>query len=163
MSRIVRIPGFDDYFISEEGKVFSNKTKVLVLMKLFTRTGYTSVTLTQKGKYKVYSVHRLVALAFLWEPPTPKHFVLHLDDDRENPQLSNLRYGLPADNSKDMTSKGRQAKGESIGGAKLTEADVNDIRIRLARGERGLDLAKRYGVVPTNISAIKNYKTWKHL
>ena len=47
--------------------------------------------------------------------------------------------------------------------AKLDDDRVRQIKLELSRGVRGADLARRYGVARTQISAIKKGKTWKHV
>lgn len=51
-------------------------------------------------------VHRLVAKAFIPNPDN-KPCVLHADDDPQNPDVSNLRWGTHLENSQDMVDKGR--------------------------------------------------------
>lgn len=46
---------------------------------------------------------------------------------------------------------------------KLKAVQVLDIRERLEKGERGVDLAKEFNVCPTTISDIKYKKSWKSL
>lgn len=47
--------------------------------------------------------------------------------------------------------------------AKLDENKVMEIKIALAAGTCGADLARKYGVANAQISAIKTGKTWKHV
>lgn len=47
--------------------------------------------------------------------------------------------------------------------AKLNEDMVKEIKISINNGVSGVELAKKYGVARTQISAIKNGKTWKHV
>lgn len=47
--------------------------------------------------------------------------------------------------------------------AKLTEDQVIDIKIRLAKGERGVDIAKLYGVKRGAISMINRGHNWSHI
>jgi group I intron endonuclease len=58
---------------------------------------------------------------------------------------------------------GERSRGEKNVNAKLTEDAVCDIRKRLAAGESLRTIADVYGVAPTNISAIKDGLTWKHV
>lgn len=44
--------------------------------------------------------------------------------------------------------------------AKLTHADVGEIRARVARGDRTTDIAADFGVSKTNISCIKYGRSW---
>jgi hypothetical protein len=43
------------------------------------------------------------------------------------------------------------------------EKDVVIILERLARGEKGVDIARDFGVTPANVTAIRHGRTWKHL
>ncbi len=57
----------------------------------------------------------------------------------------------------------RPVRGSRHHAAKLTEADVLTIRRRLSQGERGLDLAKEYGVENSTIWRIKVRRVWRHI
>lgn len=73
-----------------------------------------------------------------------------------------LRYDTRQSNVDDMTSAGRQARGERNGHAKLTGADVVLIRERAERGATGKALADQYGVQPSAITMILTGKRWAH-
>lgn len=55
------------------------------------------------------------------------------------------------------------ARGERNALAKLTEADVIDIRVRLASGETQRPLARTFGVCQATISEIARGATWRHV
>ena len=78
-----------------------------------------------------------------------------------NPE--HLEVGTQQDNMDDMVRAGRQnkLKGETNGGAKLTEAQVLDIRLR--KGQTQVELAREFGISKTQICNIRNGKRWKHL
>lgn len=83
----------------------------------------------------------------------------------DNPSCVNplhLFQGTIADNNRDMTKKGRghMPKGILSGRAKLTEAQVLEIR---AADESHRALAKRYGVSHRVVGRIKTREIWKHL
>jgi IS30 family transposase len=63
---------------------------------------------------------------------------------------------------RDMIAKGRMAVGEQLPQAKLTEADVVEIR-RLAATLSNTAIAKRYGVLPGAISRVVARKRWAHV
>jgi len=94
----------------------------------------------------------------------PGMVLLHRCDNRLCVKPSHLELGTVAENQKDMAAKGRapggKARGERNGLAKLTAEDVCVIRAELRGGVLQRELAERYGVDQTNISAIKLGKTW---
>jgi hypothetical protein len=84
----------------------------------------------------------------------------------DNPPCCNTEHHFldtKAGNNADMRSKGRQAKGVSTGSAKLTEADVKEIRRRLAAGEVRRVIAADFGIHQTTVGDIKTGRTWSHL
>lgn len=98
------------------------------------------------------SVHRLVAAAFLG--PCPKgQEVRHLDGNPQNNHISNLAYGTRTENICDVMRIGKAWR-------TLTTNDVQDIRQRIARGEKGADIARFYKVSQGCISAIKKGRTY---
>lgn len=90
--------------------------------------------------------------------------VLHCCDNMLCVRPSHLFLGTQADNIADMISKGRQAKGEKHCNAVLTESDVLEIRRMYAFGNYSqAALARKFGVISSQISRIVNRKRWKHI
>ncbi|MDF3046723.1 MAG: sle1 [Ornithinibacter sp.] len=84
----------------------------------------------------------------------------------DNPPCVNplhLTVGSQADNIADMHDRGRGNLGSVNGQAKLTEAQVVEIRRRVADGEMKKRLAIEYGVDPSTITAVIKRKTWRHV
>lgn len=110
------------------------------------------------GKKKVLA-HR-----YIWEQqfgPIPKGMcVCHKCDNPPCINIDHLFLGTQRDNLADRDKKGRTAKGERNGGAKLTEKQVRKIKDSLFTTSF---LAKEYGVCPNTIRNIKRGKRWKHL
>jgi hypothetical protein len=106
------------------------------------------------------SAHRVCYEAF--KGPIPKGMVVRHSCD--NPSCINpghLDLGTQAENVADREARGRRdVKGEQVGTAKLTEANVLEIR---SSEVSGVKLAKKFGVHPTTISFIKSRKTWTHV
>ena len=80
----------------------------------------------------------------------------------DNPPCVNIEHlflGKCIDNSRDKMRKGRDRKahGEKNGNAKLTEAQVKEIR---ASTDRGVDLAARYGVSRDTIYRVRRRIFW---
>lgn len=78
----------------------------------------------------------------------------------DNPSCVNpkhLELGTHQDNMNDMKSRDRQPKGETHHRAKLTDAQVAEIR-ELARRQSQVEIAKTYGVSQWLVSQIVNNK-----
>lgn len=93
----------------------------------------------------------------------PTDCVLHRCDNPLCVNPAHLFGGTQADNMADKLAKGRGARGERNGGAKLTTAQALDIRWRALHGERGVDLAAEFGISKTTVSKIKHRRKWAHV
>jgi hypothetical protein len=107
--------------------------------------------------------HRASYEAFKGPIPDGMH-VLHQCDVTECVNPDHLFLGTQLDNVRDMMTKGR-AKKRGLSGqlnprSKLTSADI--IAIRSATGSDP-QIAKEFGVTPSNILAIRHRRTWKHI
>lgn len=110
-------------------------------------TGYGSITIDGKRA----TVHRAAWIARHGQPPQNKPHVLHTCDNPPCWRDEHLWVGTHADNMADMWRKGRgsrrpQRRCENGPGAKLTNADVLEIKKRLAAGESHRSIAKDYPV-----------------
>ena len=98
MSAMRQIKKFPDYYITEDGEVYSWRS----VRKLKCRTdsqGYLRVFLVKDGKTFSVSVHRLVAEAFIPNPEN-KPEVNHIDGDKQNAKKSNLEWVTHSENIK---------------------------------------------------------------
>ena len=87
-----------DNMVSDHGRILSFKGKSkLIISSSITAKGYEYVAIRQKGIYVGYSVHRLVATAFI---PNPKRLpqVNHLDGNKLNNHVANLEWCDAYDN-----------------------------------------------------------------
>ena len=87
-----------DYMVSDHGRILSFKGKSKwIISSSITAKGYEYVAIRQKGIYVGYSVHRLVATAFI---PNPKRLpqVNHLDGNKLNNHVANLEWCDAYDN-----------------------------------------------------------------
>jgi len=113
------------------------------------------------GKKLLYT-HRLAYELFNGEIPEGM-FVLHRCDVRCCCNPDHLFVGTNADNMRDKIEKGRQTRGSKCGTAKLTEADVVEMRRRYASGERVEDIKKDYPVNIRNTYAAISGEWWAHV
>ena len=111
---------------------------------------------------KTTLVHRIIYEYFYGNIPEDKPFILH---DCDNPKCCNpmhLYAGTNQDNSNDKIKRNRAnySYGEQNKNSKLTKNQVIEIR---TSKETQITMAKRFNVARSTISAIRIYKTWKHL
>ena len=91
------IEGYKNYAISSFGRV-KNVITGRILKGFDNRQGYLIIDLYKDGNRKMFSVHRLLACAFL-DNPNDKEYVDHKDNDKTNNHISNLRFATPKENS----------------------------------------------------------------
>ena len=85
-----KIEGFPDYSITEDGRVWSHKTKKWLKPRLNTRK-YKFVSLCKNREVKQKTVHRLVAETYLPNPENRPE-VDHIDGNKLNNHVSNLQW-----------------------------------------------------------------------
>ena len=90
------IDGYDNYSISNFGNVKNNKTN-RILKHSNHRQGYKEIHLCKNGNVKSFKVHRLVGMAFL-ENPDNKPMIDHIDENKSNNNVKNLRWATNQDN-----------------------------------------------------------------
>ena len=111
------------------------------------------------GGGKGAMAHRAV-----WEArngPIPEGmFLCHRCDIASCVNPDHMFLGTPSENSADMVKKGRSARGEQIGNAKLTPDLVSRIR---QSSKTDQATAYEFGVSKTSIWQVRNNVTWRHV
>lgn len=90
--------------------------------------------------------------------------ICHTCDNRLCVNPDHLWQGTALENDADKMAKGRQAKGERMGSAKLSAQQVAEIRTVFTGGRGGentVSLGKKYGVSPSTIWDVVNRVNWK--
>lgn len=105
------ISGFDNYQITDDGRVWSKKNKIW--LKPVEVCGYLRVSLYKNGKMYLKLIHRLVAETFI-ENPNNYSEINHKDENPKNNNSCNLewcehtynmRYGTRTSRQIDSISK----------------------------------------------------------
>lgn len=89
--------------------------------------------------------------------------VLHKCDIGRCVNPDHLWLGTQLQNNQDMAEKGRAAKGEQCGNSKLTELEVLRIREVSGLGHSQKEIAAKFKISPSQVSALHLRKFWKHI
>ena len=129
------IEGFENYSVSDHGNVKSNKSNKT--LKPYLRNQYYAVKLYINNiDFKTIPVHRLVALSFI-ENIEDKKVVDHINNDKLNNTLINLRWATNTQNSQNSiiyTNNTSGSKGVTFSNALnkwASRLDINGIRVHL--------------------------------
>lgn len=158
------ILGFEGlYAVTKDGRVWSfPKPKWKSHRGLFlsghrkSNKGYALICLTKDGKHRYFSVHRLVAKAYI---PNPKNLpqVNHKNGIKTDNQVENLEWCTNQENRKHAIISGTQFH-------KLTSVQVLEIRKEYTSGLIShRELALKYGVEKSTIGNLLRRRTWTHI
>jgi hypothetical protein len=157
---------FPAYEVSEQGdvrRIKAGKFSGVVgkVMKPYPHpAGYVMYQLREGNRAFRPLGHQLVAEAFIGPKPFPTAEVCHEDGTRTNNHWSNLRWDSRKGNHADKVRHGTHNRGERAPHAKLTPAQVREIRSRVAAGTRQRILATEYGVDPMTINSVVRRRSW---
>lgn len=140
-------------------------------LKPWDKDGYRIVGLSKNRQMRTYSVHRVVAIAFM---PNLNNLpeVNHIDADKSNNKVSNLEWCDRLYNSRHAAENGlmNPIKGENHWNTKLTELDVFKMRHLYEsnppsyRKPYSCDkLGKLFGVSKTVVAKIIKRTSWTHI
>ncbi len=154
------IPGFPGYFATPNGQFWSAKSNKWLTIRFCRRTGYFTVHLRRNGQGNVINLHHVLLATFAGSCPKGME-CRHLDGNRQNNALTNLKWGTYSENYTDSIIHGTR-KGGSNG--KLNHTQIHIIRHLLDSGELSQAcIATYFGVRQPVISGIKNKKHYAWL
>lgn len=163
------------YAISNYGRVISYGEDMSdgVLVGGGCIKGYKTLPLRPFGKSTTYYIHKLVARLFLGEPVEGQECVLHLDYNKGNNYVGNLKWA-----TKDESLRHQQENPEVIRsrekarmrcpecGPKLTSTQVIRLKKKLLDPGRKTKLriiAKQFGVSEMQLYRIRTGENWSHV
>jgi len=185
------VKGYDNmYQVSNLGRVKSvprtgvqhhNATQVFKgrILKPYKKPkrGYMSVVFSKGNTLKTYSVHRLVAKAFIPNPEN-KYSVNHINGNPSDNIITNLEWATASEQMQHAVKIGLQPIGSKHPHSKLTENYVREIRDYVKNNARYYSngkpwgygrkaLAEKYGVTESTIKEVvnghKNRAVWEHV
>lgn len=140
-------------------------TRVGKVLKPDYSEGYGKGAVCFNKKIVSYKTHRLVAEAFI-PNPLNKPQVNHKSGVKEDNRVVNLEWMTGAENIQHCVDNNLQTpfKGEEVGGSKLKEFQVLEIRSKFKpRVYTRKMLAIDYNITEATIKDILQKRTWKHL
>lgn len=141
------------YLVSNKGRVKSLKRKYVIkdriLRPSLDASGYPIVGLSKDKKSKTRNIHQLVAEAFLDHTPCGYDLVIdHIDDDKANNNLENLRVVTQRTNllkrKVKRNGKYRGACYDKRAGMWLANIHFQGKRIHLGYFKKEIDASKAY-------------------
>jgi hypothetical protein len=167
------VPGFSRYEVSSLGQIRSMSYQNMKIIKELKPApdnyGYLKTMLKRDdGKYCTIAIHRIIAITFLGEKPSPLHQVNHKNGDKSNNSIDNLEYCTKIENIRHAWANGLcgSRSGSNNSQSILTESQVLEIRAHAKKhGHRygNKELAQKYGVSRDLIQRIVNRRMWKHI
>jgi len=172
------IPNFSRYEASNFGRLrslnYKRTGKVRILKPAMSKDGYMkTMLLDDSGRYKSWTVHLFVILAFIGEKPKGLE-VNHRNGVKTDNRIENLEYVTRSENVLHSFLHGleKPLRGEDNPTAKLTNEQVLEIRgfVRKQR-ENGIryygrkKLAQKYGICESHLKDIISMRrgVWSHI
>ena len=155
-----------EYLVDKNGNIWSPYRGLHMLKPSPTKKGYYRIVLQTSEGRKTFQVHRLVLMTFNPVNNMENLEVNHIDGNKSNNKLDNLEWCSGSFNVRHSLETGLKipARGEKVGGNKITELQVIEICERLKNGTESLSqIAQDYGVSKYCIFDIKRKRSWEWL
>lgn len=164
-----------NYAISNYGRIISYTGTLAEgqLIKGGSLRGYATFPVRPFGKSKTFYVHKLVAEYFKPKKNVDAEFVIHLDYNKNNNYIDNLKWSTKDEVFKHqqgnpMVLKAREKqKGRKIlQGHKLSSTEVMRIKHKIfdpKRKSRLKIIARQFGISEMQLYRIKSGENWGHV
>lgn len=150
------VPGTPEYAVSDLGRV---RLPTGHVTRGYPNGGYLRVQIRGRWQY----VQRMVLYAFS-RSRSDNVQASHVNGDRADNRLDNLRWESPSVNTKRKAEHGTQVCGENHPSARLTQAQALEIlRLRRENQITATDVARSYSISRRSASDLLDGTTWKHL
>lgn len=156
------------FLISNYGRVIDDSKEKKILKKQSFIHGYETISLKQEINKKSTNryVHKLVALHFLKKENVDQIYVLHINFDKANNSLENLKWATKREKELHQFKNPVfiESRKNIKTNYKLTEGKVKIIKRQLKNKRTRITMiAKRFGVSDMQIHRIKSGENWGHV
>ena len=171
MAEIKQVPGYPQYGITRDGRVWSFRREKWLVSH---RTSNGKYLMVKLGTARHALVHRLVLETFVGSCPDGMQ-CCHNDGNSLSNRIENLRWDTHANNAKDSVKHGTcslligNRHFRSLHGMELPQSRLTDQKARQIVYEHGTgmfsnsQIAEHFGVSHTMIGRIVNHKAWTHI
>jgi len=163
-----KISKIKTFKISNYGRILFYKDDKAFLRKRSFINGYETISLKQLENNKGTSryVHKLMAQHFLEKENEDQTFVLHINYDKKDNRLENLKWATKREKELHQFKNPVfiESKKNKKTNYKLTEGKVKIIKKQLKNKRTRITMiAKRFGVSDMQIHRIKTGENWGHV
>ncbi len=163
------------YAISNYGRIVSYINNIIegTIIRGGTLRGYKTMPIRPFGKSKTLYVHKLVAEYFLVKENDNQRFVIHVDFDKQNNFIENLKWAnkdeMFAHQQKNPTvleAREKQKGRKTVQGHKLNATQVLRLKKKILDPNRKTRLkliAKQFGISEMQLYWIKSGENWGHI
>ena len=160
MDKYYKIKGYEDYYVTKSGKIFSTLSNKELKYDRSCR-GYCKVKLMDRrlGRFIALQVHRIVATQFI---PNPRNLpeVNHKDGNKINNSIYNLEWCTSEYNKRHAKDTGLYKIEEDSPRAKLTKNQVIQIYKDWESCKNKTSIARKYNVSDALIGEIVRGVRW---
>lgn len=129
--------------------------------------GYRSLNIRAGGKTINRYVHKLVAQYFLEPARADQTYVIHLDHDKLNNRVQNLRWATKeamVEHNRENPNVVNRTQPRRTSNYKLTESKVLMIKKLLRNDKNRLKMiARQFGITHTQLNRIRSGENWRHV
>jgi hypothetical protein len=156
------VPGFRKYEAHPNGSI-RHKGFRRNLRGSVNKWGYRHATLMQDDSgLKTVRWNRIVLITFKGPPPPGKESS-HINGNRLDNRLRNLKWETRKRNHARKVEHGTSQVGERNGNTRMTCEKVMQLRAMRKEGSTYKDLANKFEIAIGTVSQIVTRKTWRHV
>lgn len=141
----VDIKGFEDYQITDDGRVWNKKSNKWLKVSIDPhKGGYYIVSLYKDGKQRLTTIHRLIAETFI-PNPEKKPCVDHINTIRTDNRIENLRWVSYKENSNNDLTKQHLSNGHKKESNGMFEKHHSEeTKKKISEAKKGIKLSEKH-------------------